>query len=1004
MSTLCSFQASSSLFVPPLGGGMEINMDEIKVSIIMPVYNVQRYLRQCLDSIVSQTLKEIEIIAVNDGSTDDSLQLLEEYQKNYSDFMEVYSTKNLGVSHARNYGLKKAKGEYILFVDSDDFIEQDMCEKLYHKAVTDQNDLVICGRYNVFENAGSGQLKRELVKTDLINRNFVLSENKYELAHILPFPWDKLFKRELLEGMEFPLNMRFEDLAVIYNIVCKAKYIGVVEEPLYNYRKTTQGGFLNTFSKQTLDIIKAFELVFDFMGQNGYMELYHDELEFICARHFLYRYITLFKQENKGKGKLDIKLEIINKTQDFLDGRLPDWRNNHYLKYSSGWLKKRLPLFMNRKKMISITKVREYMPNKLYNLFIKTRNAAKNLLNKLKTFRRSKSKLKMIKKKLPLLTILAQRGSVYYTGLYNKLKVAPKDILLESKHGEDVAGNIFILLKELSKEAYKEYRVLLAMEPEYKGQYRKLLKNYNINNVTMIDIFSKDYARALATAKYLVTDTSFPPYFIKKKEQVYLNTWHGTPLKAMGRIVPGREYALGNIQRNFLIADYLLYQNDFSKEIFLQDYMLKDIYPGTILVSGYPRNSVFLDDKRYHQIRKECNIDNKQVIVYMPTWRGMVHRKETEKQLRELSNYFEEIDLRLKDSQIFYVKLHPFVKDHMNLTKYQHIQEFPLDYETYDFLNASDALVTDYSSIMFDYGVTKRKIVLFTYDREEYLTGRGLYMDLNSLEFPKADTVEELITALNSEKIEYPKFFEKFCSYDSNNTPSQICEILLHGETKDTEHIKIEKIEKSNRKKIFIFINGLKNDTESQKKIDMINSIDTSVYDVYVCMKTDKVKKNTQMLAKLKKEVAYLPIMYEINYTRMDYILCKLLLKWGINISAFKNRVDKVANRERQKYFGDASFDYIIHHSELDRMVGHLCSNLDGKTIYNFRYFNHATYKKSRAYRRQTKYFIKRFESYDAVVTNKDVKYLKLKANNIIEKEEATFPINAILKEIERHR
>lgn len=977
-------------------------MDEqtVKVSIIMPVYNVAPYLRECLDSVATQTLKEIEIIAVNDGSTDNCPQILEKYQGNHPELLKVYTTKNHGVSHARNYGVKRAVGEYILFVDSDDFLEPDMCEKLYTKAVTDHNDLVICGRYNVFENERTGQAKRELVKTDLINRNFILSENKYELAHILPFPWDKLFKRELLDGMEFPVGMRFEDLAVIYNIVCKAKRIGVVEEPLYNYRKTTQGGFLNTFSKQTLDIIKAFELVFDFMEKNNYMEYYHDELEFICARHFLYRYITLFKQENKGKGKIGIKLEIINKTQDFLDSRLPDWRENHYLKYSSGWLKTRLPLFMNRRKMIWITKVREHTPNKLYCLLIKIRNAGRSLKGKLNKFRRSRDKLALIKRKLPFLSILAGKGAVCYTGFYESLSVAPKDILLESKHGEDVAGNIFAMLKELSRGAYEDYRVLLALEPKYKARYKNLLEHYNIHNVIFVDIFSREYARALACAKFLVTDTSFPPYFIKKQEQVYLNTWHGTPLKAMGRIVPEREYALGNVQRNFLIADYLLYQNDFSKEVFQRDYMLGGIYPGKLLVSGYPRNSVLLRKERYQQIREECHLADKQVIVYMPTWRGLMQKKETDKQLKQLGGFLNEIDSRLGDGQIFYVKLHPFVGERMDYSGYRHIREFPPQYETYDFLSGSDVLVTDYSSIMFDYGVTGRRIILFTYDREEYLNGRGLYLDLDTLELPRADTVEELIGELSGEKKDYPGFHERFCSYDSVNTPKQICEILLHGQTDETDHLKIETTGSSNRKKVFLFINGLKNDTESQRKIDMINSIDAGLYDVYVCMKVDKVKKDTQLLSDLNKNVSYFSLLYEVNYTRMDYILCKLLLKLGINSRGLRARVDKVMKREKRKYFGDVTFDCVIHHSELDRMVGQLCGELGRKTVYNFKYFNYALFQSSRGYRRQVKYFIKRFPCYDLVVAGKEAKKLKLDAKNLFLNEEVRFPVDTVLKKV----
>lgn len=973
---------------------------EVKISIVMPVYNVERYLKQCLDSVVAQSLQEIEVIAINDGSTDSSLQILEEYQREYPQLLKVYSTANHGVSHARNYGMTEAIGEYIQFVDSDDFIERDMCEKLYQKAIKDQNDIVICGRYNVFEREHIGQRKREIIDTDLLNHNFKLSENKFELAHILPFPWDKLFKRSLLEGMEFPEKMRFEDLVFVYKVVCKAELIGVVEEPLYNYRKTTKGGFLNSFSKQTLDIIKAFELVFDYMEKNGYMNLYYQELEFICTRHFLYRYVSLFKNENRGK--IEVKLEIINKTQDFLDNRLPNWRDNHYLKYSSGWLSKRLKLFTHRRKMVFLTNIREYMPNSIYKIITRIRNNSQNWIRRLKKLKHSNSKISFIVNRLPFLGILTQKEPVYYTKLYEKLEVAPKDILLESKHGEDVAGNIFALLKELSKEEYQDYRILLSMEPKAMSQYKALLNNYGIDNIQMIDIHSRDYARALASAKYLVTDTSFPPYFIKKKDQVYLNTWHGTPLKAMGRIVPEREYALGNIQRNFLIGDYLLYQNEFSKEVFQRDYMLKDIYPGTIVLSGYPRNSVFFHKERYQQIRKECQMQENQVIVYMPTWRGLLHQKDTAKQLEQLGNFFDEIDKRLTDTQVFYVKLHPFVKDQMDYASYRHIRGFPEGYETYDFLNACDVLVTDYSSIMFDYGVTKRKIILFTYDREEYLTGRGLYLDLESLELPKVETVEELIKELKVEKFEYPAFYEQFCFLDSIDTPRQVCEMLLYGHTEEQNNFKTEKMKQKEKKNIFIYVKGMKKDDYTHKLIKAVNAIDSNQYDVFVCMKADNVKKATEMLSQLKKEVAYFPILYDINYTRMDFILCKLLLKLRINTKATRTRMDHVMNREIQKYFGTAQFDYVIHHSELDRMIGLMCCLLSKKTIYNFRYFNYETYKDQRGYRKQVKYFVKRFPIYSMVVATKEWAALKQKADNIFLNEEVAFPVDKILKELDR--
>jgi len=972
-----------------------------KISIIMPVYNVERYLTACLESVVHQTLPEIEIIAVNDGSTDNSLKILEDYQSRYSDRMKVFSTENHGVSHARNYGLAQASGEFILFVDSDDFIEKEMCEKLYQKAMRDGNDIVVCGRYNVFEREHIGEMEKEITGTFLINTNFKLSENKYELAHVSPFPWDKLFRRHILEGLEFPEKMRFEDLVLVFEACCKAESIGVVEEPLYNYRRTTQGGFLNSFSEQTLDIVKAFQLVIDFMKKHGYMETYYDELEYICTRHFLYRYGALFKGSNKGK--LDIKIRIIKKTQEFLDKEFPNWHNNHYLKYSSGALKGKLKLYTNEKKMIRLTRIREITPEFIMRAFMNLKENQKKWKKRFKKFKKSKNRFELIKKKLPIVKIMMQGGSVYYTKMYEKLSVNPKDILFESKHGEDIAGNIFALIQELKNEPYKEYRVFLAMEKDYMEQYRRLLENYGLDHVTMIDIRSKEYAKALASAKYLVTDTSFPPYYIKKKEQVYLNTWHGTPLKAMGRIVPMREYALGNVQRNFLIADYLLYQNDFSKEVFMTDYMIKDIYPGTALISGYPRNSAFFHKNRYHQIRQELKLDDKQVIVYMPTWRGLLHKKETGKQLDMLGLYFVNIDNKLTDNQVFYVKLHPFVKNQMDYSGFKHIKEFPAKYETYDFLNASDVLVTDYSSIMFDYGVTKRKMILFTYDREEYKNGRGLYLDLDTLELPKADTVDELIAELQAEHKGYPQFHQRFCSYDSVNTPSQVIETLLFGSTKQLDHFKTEKITPSGKKSVFIFIKGVKKDHYTEKLIEAINSIDMKQYDVYVGMKANNAKKSSNMLGYLKKEVNYIPITYDINYTRADYILCKLRLKIGVNIGFANKRIDKVMKREILKNFAGIQFDYVIHHSELDRMVGHMCCLLGKVKIYNFKYFNFQKYKESGSYRKQVKYFIRRFPVYSKVVATKEYNLLKKRTDNILHNEETVFPMAKILTEVTQH-
>ena len=1022
-----------------------------KVSIIIPVYNVERYLRTCLDSVVNQTLDGIEIIAVNDGSTDNSLAILEEYRRKYSDRMKVFTTENHGVSHARNYGLARASGEYIQFVDSDDFIEPQMTEKLYNKAKRDNNDIVICGRYNVYEREHINELNKEAAKLIYLNRNFILQENKYEFAQILPFPWDKIFRRSLLEGIEFPEKMRFEDLVFVYKVCCRAKSIGIIDEPLYNYRRTTQGGFLQSFSEQTLDIVKAFRLVIDYMKQNGYLDIYHDEIEYICARHFIYRYPALFKGSNKGK--LDIKKRIINQTQDFLDNEFPGWRNNHYLKYSSGSVRKKLKLYTNRRKMLMLTLLREITPEFAMRKFKSGRDSMAKWKGRFKKFIKSGNRLSLIKKRLTILSVLAQSGPVYYTRMYEKLSIRPKDILFESKHGEDVAGNIFAMLRELMQEQYKEYNIYLGMKKQYMEQYRRLLESYGINRVSMIDISSRAYARALASCKYLVTDTSFPTYFIKREEQIYLNTWHGTPLKAMGRIVPQREYALGNVQRNFLIADYLIYQNDFSKDAFMTDYMIKDIYKGTALVCGYPRNSIFFDRKRYYQIRKELRLEDKQLLAYMPTWRGLLHKKETARQLELLGGYFAQIDSRLTDNQILFVKLHPYVKDQVDYSAYKHIRAFPAEYESYDFLTATDALITDYSSIMFDYGVSGKKIILFTYDREEYKNGRGLYFELEALGLPIADTVDELIAEINKAGIlgaeaagspealaavNYPQFYKKFCSYDSADTVKRLVQTLLYGnadtktareadskaaqeaDSKTVRQVDNKASQKvdaktadlnsapaapvksglSGKKTVLIFIKGLNDDHYSKSLIASINEIPADKYDVYVCLKANSAKKHSYMLSEFRRDVKYFPITENLNLSRADYFISRLYMRFGFMGA---KRLRKICLRELRKHFDGVRFDYVIHHSGSDAIIGQICSLAGDTAIYNFKHFNYKKYREEGVYRRQVKSFLRLFSSYTAVIATKEFNMLHKKADNIIYNEDRVFPVTKILTEVTQH-
>ena len=130
-------------------------MENCKISIVLPVYNVETYLAPCLESLVSQNFPNMEIIAVNDGSTDRSPEILKDFQSRFPEKIKIFTTENKGVSHARNYGASMASGEYLWFVDSDDFISDDACRLLYEKAKKDKNDLVLFSHYE--ENQKTGE-------------------------------------------------------------------------------------------------------------------------------------------------------------------------------------------------------------------------------------------------------------------------------------------------------------------------------------------------------------------------------------------------------------------------------------------------------------------------------------------------------------------------------------------------------------------------------------------------------------------------------------------------------------------------------------------------------------------------------------------------------------------------------------------------------------------------------------------------------------------------------
>ena len=294
-------------------------MNKYKISVIIPVYGVEKYIDKCLNSLVKQSLKEIEIIVVNDGTKDNSQEIIDKYVKKYPDKVKSFIKENGGQGSARNYGLEKANGEYIGYVDGDDFIEKDMYKKLYNKAKELNYDIVVCGNYNVSE--------------DYKTRNIDVFINNYntDLENILfgkMAVWNKIYKKDILinNKLEFKQKVWYEDLAFTLKAIINSNSYAFVDEPLYDYLIREGSTMNNSNVKRNLEILEAFDDILLYIKQNK-KEEYLNKIEFLAIDHI---YISAIVRVLRAKADNNIKKETIDRLINYMSENFPNYKRNEY--------------------------------------------------------------------------------------------------------------------------------------------------------------------------------------------------------------------------------------------------------------------------------------------------------------------------------------------------------------------------------------------------------------------------------------------------------------------------------------------------------------------------------------------------------------------------------------------------------------------------------------------------------------------------------------------------
>jgi CDP-glycerol glycerophosphotransferase len=511
------------------------------------------------------------------------------------------------------------------------------------------------------------------------------------------------------------------------------------------------------------------------------------------------------------------------------------------------------------------------------------------------------------------------RAKLLYGVLYDHVRVNKNYILYESFHGVNFTGNPYALFKELIKEKKYKHIIVLNAYDENNLTINNIIKQYG-NRVKIIKRNSDNYVYYLLKCKYLINNTSFHFFFNKKENQVYINTWHGTPIKTLGKDVKAARFESGNITKNFLHTDYFIEPNEFTTNVFFRSLDIDTLYNKGIIKSGYPRNDVFYSAFQLSdEIVDFLKIDkSKKTILYAPTYRGAAQNLMFDDYSINLG-LLESLNEITKEYNILF-KGHQFIAKDIE-DKFENFIVVPNWLDTNELLTKVDILISDYSSIIIDFMNTRKPIIYYVPDEEQYKEMRGMYLRLEELPGEKCYAENEVLDVIKNieryiEKYEsrYHLSFERFCSYEDGSATNVVIDVAIRN-NENTDKLFIPN-QHSEKKRLLVyggafFMNGI-----TTSFITFLKQLNYQKYDVYL-LKTQIGGDNLKRLKETIDEIPELKIISHIesyNFTLTDWI------KKYKKIRNPKSYVPKdmwasMFERESKKHLGDYFFDIAIDYS-----------------------------------------------------------------------------------------
>ncbi|MFG2010844.1 CDP-glycerol glycerophosphotransferase family protein [Micromonospora sp. NPDC048868] len=725
------------------------------ISFVVPAYRVQGYLRECLDSILGQPVTDIEVIGVDDCSPDDSGEILTEYAARDPRMRAVRLTENVGLGPARNIGLDRAAGEYVWFVDGDDWLAPECLTEVVARLRATRPDVLLVDHVRTHWNDATSRSAMAEVFPEPPGEETFRLRDRPETLRLLHTAWNRLVRRQFLieEGLRFAPGW-YEDVSFSYPVLMAAERIGVLDRVCVNYRQRRTGAITRTRGERHFEVFDQWHRVFRLMDAWGPAV---DDLRPALFERMIWHYLSVL-----GNGeRIDPELRPAFFAQITADHArwLPP--GGYPAPAGAEGLKHRL---------VAAGRWRTFSA---------------------------------------LRTAYRARDAAGRTARSAKRRVAPparraarlaRDALLREYYRAELRRPVDETLAVYAAYWYRGYsdnpaaifEAARRLAPQVRGVWivRRDRVHTVPEGVAYVVAGTPAYYRALARARWLVNNVNFPDHVRKRPGTVHVQTHHGTPVKVMG--LDQQRYPVGAVGMDFagLLRrvdrwDYSVSANSFSTQ------MWERAYPAayTTLEVGYPRNDrlVTATAGEVRRLRAELGLGpGERVVLYAPTHRehlpGYRPPFDPERLLDVLgpagrllirSHYFHDRELRAR---------RPADRDRVrDVSGHPRVEDLYL---------VADVLVTDYSSAMFDYAVLDRPIVVYAPDWEAYRLARGVYFDVTA-EPPGAvaTSFADLLDLFRAGGVDSAaartarqRFRARFCALDDGHAAERVVRRVFLGE------------------------------------------------------------------------------------------------------------------------------------------------------------------------------------------------------------------------------